>query len=375
MRGIVHAVPDAAELDAVMRRHDVWVHLQLRAFAVCGGDPANGCQIDLLTDSADCGTCGHSCLGGACSAGVCQPFVLASSVTPSAIAVDAQRVYFTNNDTSVSSVAKTGGAFVTTQTWGVSSTRFDSLMVYGSELYALNDGAGGLEQIATAGLSGGGFGILAQDSNTITNGDPYPSKVVVSNQHLFWSDKNHGAIREVAESSVIETPAVVYSIGNGSNYYLDQLAAAPDGYLAWEENAYSVAPSAIYGAMPTCTSGCSLPALPALIANLTSTPTALFVDDTYAYYMTAGSLTTVLRTGGTAVHTVSVGSGTAASLVVDGTTAYWVSNDDVIKSAPVAGGSVSVIASVPSGTYILQVAVDSTAIYWTTTNTVMELVK
>jgi hypothetical protein len=32
------------------------------------------------TDPENCGACGHSCLGGACSAGVCQPVVLASGL-------------------------------------------------------------------------------------------------------------------------------------------------------------------------------------------------------------------------------------------------------------------------------------------------------
>jgi hypothetical protein len=33
---------------------------------------------NTMTDAANCGTCGHSCLGGTCSAGVCQPYTLAT---------------------------------------------------------------------------------------------------------------------------------------------------------------------------------------------------------------------------------------------------------------------------------------------------------
>jgi hypothetical protein len=36
----------------------------------------NQCAIVNGTDAANCGSCGHSCLGGACSAGVCQPLSL-----------------------------------------------------------------------------------------------------------------------------------------------------------------------------------------------------------------------------------------------------------------------------------------------------------
>jgi hypothetical protein len=42
-------------------------------FAHCGDDPSTGCETDLSNDSLACGACGHSCLGGACVAGVCQP--------------------------------------------------------------------------------------------------------------------------------------------------------------------------------------------------------------------------------------------------------------------------------------------------------------
>jgi len=42
-------------------------------FAHCEDDPSTGCETDLATDSLSCGACGHSCQGGACVAGVCQP--------------------------------------------------------------------------------------------------------------------------------------------------------------------------------------------------------------------------------------------------------------------------------------------------------------
>jgi len=49
----------------------------------------------VSTSPAHCGACGHSCLGGACVAGKCQPFQLASASFPSGLAVDATHVYFT----------------------------------------------------------------------------------------------------------------------------------------------------------------------------------------------------------------------------------------------------------------------------------------
>jgi hypothetical protein len=66
-------------------------------------------------DPNNCGGCHHSCLGGACASGVCQPVVLAEGQLdlygggPGAILVDGERVVWTVWDT-VHRIATTGGA-------------------------------------------------------------------------------------------------------------------------------------------------------------------------------------------------------------------------------------------------------------------------
>jgi hypothetical protein len=64
-------------------------------FGHCGATNASGCETKLLDDPANCGACGHSCLGGACKGGKCEPFQLASASQPSGLAVDKTHVYFT----------------------------------------------------------------------------------------------------------------------------------------------------------------------------------------------------------------------------------------------------------------------------------------
>lgn len=46
-------------------------------FAHCSKDPSSGCETDLGLDKLNCGACGHSCQGGACAAGTCQPLLVA----------------------------------------------------------------------------------------------------------------------------------------------------------------------------------------------------------------------------------------------------------------------------------------------------------
>ena len=49
------------------------------------------------SDPANCGACGHDCLGGACVAGVCQPVLLADAeFFPSTLALDDARIYWAN---------------------------------------------------------------------------------------------------------------------------------------------------------------------------------------------------------------------------------------------------------------------------------------
>jgi hypothetical protein len=63
-----------------------------------GGEGGAMCgTANVASDPANCGRCGHSCLGGDCRAGVCRPFVFASlTVAPIAIALDEKRVVWSD---------------------------------------------------------------------------------------------------------------------------------------------------------------------------------------------------------------------------------------------------------------------------------------
>ena len=87
-----------------------------------GGD-AGPCAADLSTSAEHCGRCNHSCLGGTCAAGKCQPVTLATRSSPYDIALDATDVYWTDKGggallPNVSTVPKAGGTarFVTQST-------------------------------------------------------------------------------------------------------------------------------------------------------------------------------------------------------------------------------------------------------------------
>ncbi len=47
--------------------------------ADCNGDPCDGCEVVIDEDEKQCGRCGRSCEGRACTMGVCKPLVVAVS--------------------------------------------------------------------------------------------------------------------------------------------------------------------------------------------------------------------------------------------------------------------------------------------------------
>lgn len=68
-----------------------------KGFGHCAPTNDTGCETNLLADPKSCGACGHSCLGGECKEGKCQPFQLASATSPSGVAVDKNHVYYTSS--------------------------------------------------------------------------------------------------------------------------------------------------------------------------------------------------------------------------------------------------------------------------------------
>ena len=63
------------------------------------GNETKDCGAVLATDPRNCGRCDHDCLGGECTAGACQPFVVAGGLTgPGELALDESRIYWETND-------------------------------------------------------------------------------------------------------------------------------------------------------------------------------------------------------------------------------------------------------------------------------------
>lgn len=72
------------------------------------GEGAPSC-VDLKTDPKNCGTCGHDCVGGACTAGSCQPTTLATGQNAiMKLVPTAAKLYWARSKTNT----QTGGIYV-----------------------------------------------------------------------------------------------------------------------------------------------------------------------------------------------------------------------------------------------------------------------
>ena len=139
---------------------------------------------DLASDAENCGVCGHSCQGGACQKGQCQPVVLASGQTPREIAVDATSVYWTSYaDGAVMKVAIGGGAPTL-----LASGQKDpfAIAVDAASVYWTNLGDGTVMKVAI----GGG------DPTVLASGQISATGIAVKAGRVYWT--NIAAVMSVA---------------------------------------------------------------------------------------------------------------------------------------------------------------------------------
>lgn len=87
---------------------------------VSGLTDCSGSCVTLSSSAAHCGSCGHSCLGGECASGKCEPAEVATSLTePGYLALSSTHVYWMDKGSRVGNlrrVSKNGGTVETLHT-------------------------------------------------------------------------------------------------------------------------------------------------------------------------------------------------------------------------------------------------------------------
>lgn len=284
-----------------------------------GGSGGEGGCGDTMSNPAHCGECGHDCLGGSCSAGRCQPLLLASGLNhPRGIAVDATKVYVAEEGGNViRSLGKTdgqGGELIASSAVGVSAPF--GVAVDDDGLYFTNSGSalsvmrcpktapcapvildpaancyfpahilargpyaywmdaydGTIERTDKA--TGQGKVLVAQVSNGFEAGEY--AWFDLDDSYVYWNDRSPGDVRRRSLSG--GAPETLYSAQD----FPSSLVVA-GGVLYWANTGYNAGEGSILASPPE-----GAPS-PTILAVGQKYPSALLVDEAYVYWLEEGT--------------------------------------------------------------------------------------
>jgi hypothetical protein len=333
----------------------------------CGSACAN-----LETDSNNCGSCGHGCLGGACQGGFCQPFSVGPVPSPGTgqgLTIDTNNVYYATFQGSLYSCPKTGCTTPTTLATGFSNPSallYDSISHY---IFVADTYNNAVEAYTTGGAL----------AFTVT-----PMSFGVSGPLAFTSDANYiyagvanGIVRFTRDGQT-QVQIAGYFVDSVETVALDpdsatiyggtitetgfMLSAPIDSTGTWSYFAgtdktaqYNVSQIAIQngkvywinrgnyndngagGGIFVCpTTGCSSPTVVAGTTPLTWGE-CIFADATYMYYVSDNNFNRCPLGGCPSGPTVLVSSGvtpvSGSSCAVDATSFYVLTSTEVLRIA------------------------------------------
>jgi hypothetical protein len=279
---------------------------------VCTGDDVV-CEGACVTpasfdgDAAHCGRCGHSCLGGTCTAGVCEAVALATDQrVPSGVVADENFVYW-----SIAGDAGGGGAILRAPLSGGAP-----------EVLAANqNGAGGLQRDAT---------------------------------HLYWARPIDGMLVRMPLAGGTPTPIVVG--GRPGTFVVD-----PSGVYFGDDAARTISRVSHAGGTPTVL----------VTDQRAQCQMAVFGTDLYMSVVPATGAPRLMRAplGGGVPSTVLVGIGNACSVAMNANRLFVTNlqSSGTVTSANHDGSDAAAIATQRPGP--ASIALDADAVYWTENGT------
>lgn len=329
--------------------------------SVDAGTDTIACDLDATaSDPLNCGACGHSCLGGGCEAGACQPVAVSRPQgAPNYLALGPGTIYWTEtSNNSIASAPKMGGNAITLvssgQTNAPAGIVVDSERMYwGSTTYNI-----GLSScpLATCGAPTLPTPMLAGTYSGIFN-------VALADGSVYAPA--HG------NSQIIQCP--VSAPEDASCSYFVQNRPAPNGIAVddsgvyWTEDGQGGNAGAIY----MCPlSGC--PASPTSVAQGRPNPTFIALDANNVYWLEIqngmGVLNQCQKSNCTNVIALASGLGNPQGLAVDSKYVYWVNSVPVGSSGSVQSctiGDCETPTTLALSDKPYDIEIDDAAVYWT----------
>lgn len=339
----------------------------------CDGDTTNGCEALLASDALNCGSCSRSCYGAACSAGVCQPQVVAANQeNPMHLVLDPTHVYWGTLGHNL------GNGYWTGQVNKASiATNINQTLTSGS--YYLAVAVNSTKAFSTSGTNVVGSVFL--------NGTWYEPLLIkeaawsttrslaATDAEIYFSDAGKKFIDKFTFSNSATT-----RLWTGVDSPLDMQLVGDTLYWRTLVNIYK---------MPTGGG----PATVIATATDYDQIVSMGVDGQFAYWVLNtpaanppyACTLTVKRTDTTTLESVdlyqtatTVYCNVGPNVAVDANHVYWVTDTvglPQIVRIPKMGGSPSGIASGTQATDDLWIRVNNTFLYWLDSTAVMRMVK
>ncbi|WP_437752493.1 hypothetical protein [Sorangium sp. So ce1389] len=305
-----------------------------------------GTCVDTANDRRHCGSCDHSCQGGSCEASACQPFALVDGLRhPTGIALDADRVYWTNqgDEGSVMAVLKGGGARATLATdernpWAIA--------VGGGYVYWSSYDLGYLRRSP---IDRPGIEEVAQQSK--------PIAIALDATNLYWADAVRYTVNKMPLSAAgqpggAEPDLLVTEQNEAVDIAIDAT------HVYWTLDAENLAEDMV---MRVPIAGG--PAEP--LATDQRRPQGIAVDATHVYWVNAeGDVHKTQREGGGSDITLIQEGLRGRGIAIDATHVYWTDPDEgAVRRTPLDGGIAETFAEGQEMPW--EIAVDETSVYWT----------
>jgi len=347
-------------------------------FGDCNANESDGCETPLATDKNNCNACNHTCGGGDCAGGACQPIVVVPAVGGQAtgIAADGAHVFYAFNNTTntvsgITRVDPDGSSplvLVQGQKLEIYDIAVDAGFVYWMAA-ATNYATAPNGAIFRVPKDGGAIQPLASAQTPSST-----SSIAVDAGFVYWTNYGvtdatgtylGGTVARCALPAGCDTKPASLATGLQRPYGL-----ALDATTLY----FGVVGSGAGGEVYRCPLGGCAPGPTPVQAAVS--PLAIAVDETNAYWTTDTAVVKVDRASGAAVS-LATAQKAPRSIVVDGGKVYWTNySGGTVAACAVAGCNATPSSIATNQTNPWYLAVDKTSLYWTSAaGTVTRLAK